>query len=435
MKFALMWLVILAHVKVVAQEKWSLRECIDYARSENIQIKKADLVVEGYEEDVKQTKAALFPSLNANISQQFSNSKVDKGNGNYRYEGVFNGQYGINASWTIYNGKQNINAIKEAKINKQASELDKEETGNNIEISITQAYLQVIYAWESIKNNQNIVETSKIQLKQTQDFLDAGSITRSEYAQVEAQYSSDKYNLVLAQNAFDNYKLQLKQLLELGIDEPFDVVIPDSEKLSVIDIIPNKKDVYEQALTIMPQIQSSELKIDLAHINQSKAKAGYLPTISLVGSLGTGNIYNESPSFFTQLGRRFNQSIGLSVSIPIFDNRKTKSAIQKAKLQVESVKLDYTDAQKTLLRTIEELYQEATSSQSKYYAAIDKLKSAKLSYELVSEQYDLGMRNTVELTSEKNNYANALQESLQAKYSAILSLKLLKFYQGEKITL
>lgn len=426
---------IIGSCSLSAQQQWTLRDCIDYARTENIQIKKSELSIESSEVDIKQSKAALFPSLNANVSQQFSNSKVEKESGSYRYEGVFNGQYGINASWTIYNGKQNLNSIKEAKLGKEVSELNKEEIGNNIEIAITQAYLQVIYAWESIRNNENILESSEVQLKQTQDFLDAGSITRSEYAQVEAQYSSDKYNLILAQNSFDSYKLQLKQLLELEFNEEFDVMIPDAESLAALDLIPSKQEVYLTALATMPQIRASQLGIDLANISKSKAKAGYLPTVSITGSMGTGNIYNESPSFFTQLGRRFNQSVGLSVSIPIFDNRKNKSAVQKANIEIESAKLDYTDAQKELLRTIEELHQNATSGQSKYYAAQDKLKSSELSYELVREQYDLGMRNTVELTTEKNNYANALQELLQAKYNAILNLKLLKFYQGQEITL
>lgn len=426
---------VLCSINLSAQRAWTLRDCIDYARTENIQIKKSELTTEGYDIDIKQTKAALFPSLSASVSQQFSNSKEKKDNGNYRYEGVFNGQYGLNASWTVYDGKKNINSIKEAKLNKEASILDKEEIANNIEISITQAYLQVIYAWESIKNNENIVASSESQLKQTQDFLDAGSITQSEYAQVEAQYSSDKYNLVLAQNSYDSYKLQLKQLLELEFNDEFEVAIPNVESLSALELVPPKSEVYQIALAIMPQMKSSQIGIDLANISKSKAKAGYLPSVSVNGSMGTGNIYNESPSYTTQLNRNFNQSIGLSVSIPIFDNRKNKSAIQKANLEIESAKLDYSDTQKELLRTIEDLHQDATSGKSKYYAARDKLKSTELSYELVREQYDLGMRNTVELTTEKNNYSNALQELLQAKYNAILSLKLLKFYQGQEITL
>jgi len=429
----IVWL--LLSVNLSAQQEWSLRDCIDYARSENIQVKKAQISVESSDVDIKQSKAALFPSLSAGVSQNFSNSKKDDGNGNYKYDAVFNGQYSLNASWTIFNGKKNLYNIKQAQLQKESGELNTQEIQNNIEISITQTYLQILYARESIKNNENIVESSAAQLKQTQDFLDAGSITRSEYAQVEAQYSSDRYNLVLAQNSFDNYKLQLKQLLELDYGADLELEFPEISDAEVLTPIPAKYDIYQTALSIMPQIKNSQVGIDLANIGKSSAKAGYLPTLSATGSLGTGNIYDQSPSFATQLNRNFAQSIGLSISIPIFDNRTNKSNVQRAELAIQTARLNLLDSQKDLLNTIEGLYLDAVSGQSKFNAAKDKLNSAELSYTLVKEQYNLGMRNTVELTTEQNNYANAMQELIQAKYTALLSLKLLNFYQGQEITL
>lgn len=421
---------------ISAQQKWTLQSCIDYAREKNIQVQKSRISAEGYEIDVLQSKAALFPSLSGNISQRFSNTQSDtNGDGNYSFKGLFTGDYNLNASWTLYNGNRNRNSIKQSKLQKEAEEYNTETIQNDIEISIAQVYLQILYTRESIKNYENILESSAAQLKQTQDFLDAGSITRSEYAQVEAQYSSDKYNLVAAQNSFDNYKLQLKQLLELDYNDDFQLEFPEIGDNEVLGLLPAKYEVYETALAIMPEIKNSKLGLDIADISKSTAKAGYLPTISLTGSVGTGNIYNESPNFFKQIGRNFNQSIGISLSIPIFDNRQNKSNVQKANLDYQTAELNLIDAQKTLLRTIEGLYQDAVSAQSKYNAAKDKVRSTELSYELVKEQYTLGMRNTVELTTEKNNYVNSLQELLQAKYTALISMKLLKFYQGQPITI
>ena len=417
-----------------AQKKWTLRDCIDYARQENIQVKKSLISVESSDIDIKQAKSELFPSLSGSISQSYNHAK--EASSNYKYKDLFNGQYSINASWTVFDGKKNLNNIKQAKLQKEVDELSTQQQQNDIEISITQTYLQLLYARESIKNNENIVESSEVQLKQTKDFLDAGSITRAEYAQVEAQYSSDKYNLVLAQNSFDNYLLQLKQLLELDISDEFEPEFPDVNDDEIKTIIPSKQEIYFTALQIMPEIKNSELNINIAEIEKSSAKAGYLPTIALNGNIGTSNSWNSSyPSFSTQINRNFGQYIGLSVSIPIFDNRKNKSNVQKANLQIQTAELNYTQAQKDLLKIVEGLYQDAVSGQSKYLAAKDKLTSSELSYTLVKEQYNLGMRNTVELTTEQNNYANALQELLQAKYSALLSLKLLHFYQGKEITL
>lgn len=435
-KYRLVLLVIIIgfSCNLSAQKKWTLRDCIDYARQENIQVKKFQISVQSADIDLKKAKAGLFPSLSASVSQGYNHSRQDA-NG-YKYKGIFNGQYGINASWTVYDGKKNLNNIKQAGLQKEADELFMEQQQNDIEISITQTYLQLLYARESIKNNENIVASSEAQLKQTQDFLDAGSITRAEYAQVEAQYSSDKYNLVLAQNSYDSYLLQLKQLLEMDMEDELDVVFPQIGDEQIKVFIPSKYEVYQTALSIMPEIRGNKLGIDIAQVGKSTAKAGYLPTVSINGSLGTSNIWNgDVPAFSTQVNRNFNQYIGVSVSVPIFDNRTNKSNVQKANLQIQTAELDYIQAQKDLSKTIENLYQDAISGQSKYQAAKDKLKSSELSYTLVKEQYALGMRNTVELTTEQNNYANALQELLQAKYTALLSLKLLSFYQGKEITL
>lgn len=418
-----------------SQKTWTLKECIDYARQENIQVKKSNISTESYDVDISQSKAALFPTLSGSVSQRYTNSQSPDQNGDYRYEGLFNGQYTLNANWTIYNGGKNKNNIKQAQLQKETQELNTENTQNQIEIAITQAYLQILYSKESIKNNENILASSETQFKQTKDFLDAGSITKSEYAQIEAQYSSDKYNLIQAQNSYETYKLQLKQLLELEFDEDIEVEFPQIDDNAVLQFIPSKYEVYKKALTIMPEIASSKLNIQLANLNKSSAKAGYLPTVSVSGSIGTGNIFNSSPSFVTQIGHNFNQSIGVTVSIPILDNKQNKSNVKKADLDIKTAELNLIDAQKTLLSTVENLYQDAVAGQSKYRAAKDKVNSTKLSYELIQDHYTLGLRNTVELVTEKNNYANALQDALQAKYTALISLKLLNFYQGEEISL
>lgn len=417
-----------------AQKEWSLKDCIDYARRENIQVRKTQLTTSTSEVDLKQAKAALFPNLSGSISQTYNHAK--DANNDYKYKGLFNGQYALNASWTIYDGNENRNIVKQAKLQQESNELYTLQQQNDVEIAITQAYLQLLYARESIKNNENIVESSAAQLQQTKDFLDAGNITLAEYAQVEAQYSSDKYNLVLAQNSYDNYLLQLKQLLELEMFDDFTLYFPDVNDDEISVLLPSKQDVYQTALQIMPEIKSNKLGIDIANISKRTAQAGYIPKVSLNGGIGTSNIWNGSyPKYSTQINRNFSQYIGVSVSIPIFDNRTNKSNVQRANLQIKTAELNYMQAQKDLLNTIESLYLEAVSGQSKYKAAKAKLLSSELSYKLVKDQYHLGMRNTVELTTEQNNYANALQELLQAKYSALLSFKLLNFYQGKEITL
>jgi len=151
--------------------------------------------------------------------------------------------------------------------------------------------------------------------------------------------------------------------------------------------------------------------------------------------LGTSHTSGSDFTFSQQVKNGWNNSLGLTISVPIFNNRETKSAVQKAKLQYQSSQLDQLDQEKTLFKTIESLWLDANSAQQSFAAASEKLRSTEVSYNLISEQFNLGMKNTVELLSEKSNLLSAKQEVLQAKYMAILNSQLLRFYQGENIKL
>jgi Outer membrane protein len=424
-----------ASVTITAQTKptkWDLKSCIEYAHQNNIKVQKAKIAVEESKVDLKQSQAAYLPSLTASMSQNLDNAKSVTSNS---FNSSLKGNYSLSSSMTLYNGGKIANDIKQKSLQTTIQELTLKETKNDIEVAIAQAYLQVLYANETVKTDMQTLETSDAQLKRSKNLLDAGSITKIDYAQVESQYSTDKYQLAVDRNTLDEAKLSLKQLLELGMNDDFQVDIPALTDAQVLEVIPAKYDVYQTALKVMPQIRNGELSIDVAGLTYSKAKAGGLPTISLGGSLGTGNIYNYSQSFGTQLGNNFAQNIGVTVSLPIFNNRQTKSAIEKAKMEIDAAKLDYTSAQKDLLKTIESVYQDVVSAQSKYVAAKDQLKSTEMSYKLTEEQFNLGMKNTVDLLTQKNKYLSAQQAFLQAKYTAVLNLKLLNFYQGSSITM
>ena len=182
---------------------------------------------------------------------------------------------------------------------------------------------------------------------------------------------------------------------------------------------------------LRPEIEASKLSIETADLDIKIARAGYLPTLSLSAGVGTSHANGSDFSFSEQLKQNWNNSFGITLSIPIFNQRQTKSAIQKAKIQKQSSQLDLLDAQKSLYKTIEGLWLDANSAQQRYAAALEKQQSTQVSYELVQEQFNLGMKNTVELLTEKSNLLNAQQETLQAKYMALLSTQLLRFYQGE----
>ena len=429
----------LNETKLPAQ--WDLQSCIDYALEQNITIRKNRVTAASTQIDVKTAKAALFPSLSFSTSQQVVNRPYQESSSSgseiisTNSKTSYNGNYGLNASWTLYNGSKRLKTIQQEKLNNQVAELDVATSENSIQESIAQIYIQILYAAESVRVNENTLQVSIAQRDRGQELLNAGSIAKSDFAQLEAQVSTDRYQLVTAQATLQDYKLQLKQLLELDGENEMNIYLPALSDENVLSPLPAKRDVYVSALALRPEIEASKLNVNASELGIDIAKSGYLPTVSLSAGIGTNHTSGSDFTFSEQVKNGWNNSIGLSVSVPIFNNRQTKSAVQKAKLQYETSMLSLLDEQKALYKTIEGLWLDANSAQQRYAAANEKLKSTQISYNLISEQFNLGMKNTVELLTEKNNLLQAQQEQLQAKYMAILNTQLLKFYQGDKLAL
>ena len=431
------------HAQEEQPVQWTLQDCIDYALEQNITLRKNRINAESSAIDVKTAKAALFPSLSFSTSQNVVNRPYQESSSFISGSEVlrsssktsYNGNYGLNAQWTVYNGNKRLKTIKQEKLNNRVAELEVATSENSMEESITQTYIQILYAAESVKVNENTLAVSEAQRDRGRELLSAGSISKADQAQLEAQVSTDRYQLVTAQATLQDYKLQLKQLLELDGEEEMNLYLPTLDDSKVLSPLPSKADVYHSALALRPEIESSKLNVQSSELGINIARAGYMPSISLSAGIGTNNTSGSDFTFAQQVKNGWNNSLGLSVSVPIFNNRQTKSAVQKAKLQHKTSMLDLLDEQKTLYKTIEGLWLDANSAQQRFAAAQEKLRSTSISYELICEQFNLGMKNTVELLTEKNNLLSAQQEMLQSKYMAILNTQLLKFYEGEKIVI
>ena len=410
-----------AQVKV-----WTLEDCIRYAREKNLNVQSAQVNLFSAESDIKQASAARLPGLSASISQGLTHARRDIESNENAYAYSANAQ--LSASMTLYNGGRLNNTLTQKKTEAQARAYDVARTRNDIEISVTQAYLQVLYARESVGINQKTVESSLSQVELSKELYEAGSIALSDYAQMQSQYASDKYTL-------DKSILDLKQLLELEAGYDFRLDFPEISDEQVSEPIPSSLSVYNSALQSMPEVKSAQLGIESAKLGEKIAKASGIPSLSLSAGIGTGYATTSSDAFARQLDRSLSENVGLSLSIPIFNNRNTRTAVEKARLQSVSADLSLQSVKKDLLSTVESLWQDAVSAQSRYQAASEQLRSAQISYDLVNQQFAEGMKNTVELLQEKNNYLSAQMEAVQAKYQAVLSIKLLNFYQNKPITL
>ena len=423
-------------------KQWSLKECIDYALENNISLQKTRLQKESAIEDIKQSTSALLPSLSFSSSQNVTyrpwpeSNRATVANG-YVETSVdkvyYNGSYGLNANWTVWNGNRNYNQIKLNKITAQQAELDSAYTANSIQEQIAQLSVQILYSHEAVNVCKKTLEVSTLNENRGKEFVSVGKMSKSDLAQLTSQRAKDEYSVVEAEGNLRNFKRQLKQLLQITNDEEFDVTIPNTSDEMALQDIPAMNSVYASALNTRPEIKNAQIGIESSDLSIKMAKAQRMPTIGLSASAMTNTTSMSDNEWGIQLKNNFDVAGGLTLSVPIFDNRQTKTAIRKAKIQKQEYQLDLLDKQTTLYSTIENYWTQANTNQSMYKAAKESTKSAQVSYDLLSEQFRLGLKNTVELMTGMSNLLNAQQNELQSKYLTILNISMLNFYKDGRL--
>lgn len=425
-----------------AAKQWSLRDCIDYALANNIKLQKAKIQEYSAMEDVKQSQSALLPSLNLSTSQnmnytpwpQQGRATVADGYVQSSVDKVYyNGSYSLMGNWTVWNGNKNRNNVKLNKLAVEQARLDSATTANNVLEQIALLYVQILYSNEAISVTKESLKTSQTNEQRGKTMVEVGKMSRADLAQLTAQRAQDEYAIVEAESNLRNYKRQLKELLQITSDEEFDVAVPSTTDDMALEAVPALNDVYTASLEQRPEIKNAKLGIESSDLGIKVAKAGRMPTVSLNVGVTTSTSSMSDNAWGTQIKNNFSLGGGVTVSIPLFDNRQTKTAVNKAKLQKQSYLLDLQDKQTTLYSTIENYWLQAVTNQNKFKAARVSTESAQASYELLSEQFKQGLKNTVELMTGKTNLLQAQQNELQSKYLAILNLNMLEFYQTGNI--
>lgn len=421
--------------------KWTLQECLDYALKHNVTLRQNVLTKASTHESVLQSQAELFPSVNASTSQNLSytpfpqTGRATVTNG-YVTSSVdklsYNGMYAINFNWTIWNGNQNRMKIRQNKLTEQQAAVDSAITANSIQEQITQIYIQILYTAEAIKVNEKSLEWSKENEKRGKTMVEVGTFSKADLSQLTAQRANDEYNVVAQQGNLLNYTRQLKQLLEIT-DEDFEIAIPDSLDGDALAEIPGLQTVYERALTSRPEIKGKQLTVEAGELSIKQAKAQYLPTIGLSGGISSNVTTMNSNAYGTQLKNNLAGGVGVTINIPIWDQRQTRTAVNKARISLESNQLALQNQRTQLYSTIENYWIQASTNQAKYKSAVVNTESQQTSYEMLSEQFRLGLKNIVELREGMNNLITAQQNELQSKYMTLYNIQMLNFYENGQV--
>ncbi|MCB9001777.1 MAG: TolC family protein [Bacteroidales bacterium] len=356
--------------------EWDLNKCINYALEHNIQVNSKKLDVETQKVNLNQSKSDRLPNVSASVSENFNNSKKITNNTYGAWDPNTSTAFSVSSSLTLFEGNSITNGIKKSMLNLDMANLDVEITQNSIILSITQAYLNVLYAKETVDYTNEMVAASEKEVERTRELYKAGSASKLDLVQMESQFSSDKYSLVLAENELNSKTTDLKQLLEIPVVDTFKVSFPEVTLTESLTMLPSKTDAYNTALSTRPEIKSSQLSKNIAELNLKIAKAGYYPSLTMSAGLSANYSSNSIGSFSNQISDGQIQRLGVALNIPIFSKNTNRNSVQLSKISISQAELSQQETEKNLLQTVETVYLNADASVSRYNSATEQLKSA-----------------------------------------------------------
>lgn len=449
-----------------AQDKWSLERCIAYARENNLSLIRGSLAIDMESVNVQQQKLNRYPSVNGNASHTYNFGRsIDPFTNQYENQSIQSNSFGLTAGVTIFNGLRIKNSIMQSQSVLMERELDKQVLVNNISLQIADFYLQVLFSMEQLRIAELQHETTNAQLERARNLFNAGKTDKSNVLNQEAQLATDAYNITVAKNNISLSQLALKQLLQLGPSVPFEIEVPE---ITGDDFISSYmlSQVIDTAMNTFPEIRLAEQALVSAELATKVASADNYPTLRMFANMNTiytqsrKEPYNEqvtsipigyvegtnetvltqittyntrTTAFDQQLRDNFGQAIGVTLSIPIFNNWQTHSRVQTAKLnyEIRSVELDLAKNQ---------LVNDVTRAYTTYLAAIEQYRAAQVnfqsqteSYALNEKRYEAGLITSAEILLFRNNLNTAGSNLNSAKYQLVFSKTQLDFYLGRAL--
>lgn len=430
-------IIVLAFLLVVSQivaqsqntsvpQTLSLEECIRYAEEHNYSLQSAGLNVNSSEISLKQAKENIAPSVSASVSQGFGTNHYQKSVG-------WNGNYGISAGMTLFNGLSNYNSIQQSKLQVEQSQLQLEQNKNSIKISLIQAFLNIMMNEDMLEYQQKVLTSSQEQMEQGEQQFRVGKILESEYKMLQAQYTSDLYNIENTQINIQNNYLTLKNLLAIDPTAEIRIERPDSATLFKSLEIPTLQELMTRAKSYLPELKIKENAITDAQYDVKIQKSNFYPSLSLNAGISTG--YNSSNladnlGWGTQLWHGLGENIGLNLSIPIYQRSMVRHNVQQAQLRVQQAELSQKETEYQIGRELQQYYLDVLSAQNNYLVAEAQKDAYEANYNAYSFKFKYGSVTAVDLIQQQTNYLNQLNKYMQTKYSFVLERKILDVMMG-----
>ena len=440
MRPTLLFLLSAICLSIEAAQSWTLRECCDYAVSHSISIRQQENQCRQQEIQLSNSVNSRLPNLSGSVSQNFSFGRGLTADNTYSNTNTSSTSFSLSTSVPIFTGFQIPNQIKMNQLNLEAATADLEKAKNDIRMKVAQAYVQILYNMEIAEVARRQVSIDSMQVARIKALVNNGKASGSQLSQQKATLANSQLAVTQAENNLALSLLTLSQLLELPTADGFSIAKPDISGLSGIAGVSSATPdaVYAEALGLKPEIVAQQLRLRATDHNIKIARAGYMPTLSLSGGLGS-NYYTtskfDSDPFSTQLKNNFSQYIGLSLNVPIFNRFQTRNSIRTAKIQQQNQQLQLDNAKKTLYKEIQQVCQSATAAKAKYESSTVAMQSSKDAFELMQAKYENGKANMTEFNESKNNYLKSESDLVQARYELLYQQALIQFYRGRELTL
>lgn len=411
----------------VAGQPWSLDDCVDYAISHNINVRTRALQAQSGELDITEAKDAFLPRLSGYASQSFNFGRGLTADNTYANRNTSSFSTGANMQLPIFQGLSAVRRLKYARAGLRVMVEELEAAKDDVTLNVISQYLQSLYASEMLAVARERLEISRSELVRREALLELGKIPELDLYEARSQVAQDELSVVNAENDSITALLDLSQLLNLPTASGFSIRPLEDSGMPLL----SAEDVYSNALNNNHTMRAARLSVESASKYIDLARTGYIPNLSFSAGIGT-NYYKtngfNNESFGSQMRHNFAQSIGFSLSVPIFDAFTTRNSVRKAKVQMLNAQLQLEDSRIRLYKAINTAYTQAVGAEKKRDAAEVAVESSRRAFEAMKEKYNYGRANATEFEKSKSDYTTALAQAVQAKYEAILRARILQFY-------
>lgn len=455
----------------VAQQEWTLEDCIDYALENNISVKRQELAATTADKNHFQSYMELLPNLNINGQHYYNAGKaINYETYEYTDQNFQGGSINFNSEITLFSGLQNFNSIKKSKYDLMAQLESVEKIKNDITLNIATAYLQILLNIELRDNAEQQLNITLGQIEKTKKLVEIGNAAKGDLLQIEAQAAMEKASLTNADNNLKISYLTLSQLLNLDSSEDFQISIPSITDITLAKEPGSVNAIFDEATSVLPEIKSAEYNLESSRKNVAISKGSLSPTLSLGYQYGsrynelsnkldsmtmgispypTGvtsggqdifnytsqSYYASSYPYMDQISDNASHTVYLNLRIPIFNKWRNKNRIEQAKINLSDSRLNLDLQKQNLYKSIQQAKTQATGAMERYKANLEAVKSMEEAFRYTEQKYEVGLVDILEYKTAKNNLNKTKSDLSQAKYEYIFRTKILEFYKGEQITL